>query len=420
MNSVNTATGDQQRGVDGRQQPGASAPEHPTGDVRGGWRIVAGREIGVKITDKAWVLSTVVTTLLLIGVFVASSWMGSRDSTDTVAVTTPQAASLVTQAGDSPSIPGLSAPLAPQTFADDAAARAAVNSGDAEFYLFERPDGTWAVLTDSEPGTSMAALGAAVSANVMERNAAEAGTSMAQLGNGSQLAIERIEEPAGDPTMGRVAGFVFAMIFYMASLVFGMTIAQSVVEEKQSRLAEIIATSVPMSSMLAGKVIGNSVLAFVQVLIYVSIALVGLSFTDIGTMMPALPSAVWWFLAFFVVGFVALAALWAVAGSLASRQEDIGYTSTPMMGVVIAAFMLPFFVQGQWLTITSYVPVLSSIAMPMRVIAGTAAWWEPVVALAITALAALVLIRLGARLYRNSLLRTGGRISYREAFTTAE
>lgn len=399
----------------------AAVPEqaHASHTVKGGWRIVAGREIGVKLTDKAWLLSTLFTTVLIIGIFLVSSFMGARDSTDTVAVTSPEASTLV-GAAQSPSIPGLSAPLEARTFGDDAAARAAVTSGDARFYLYEKPDGSWALFTDSDPGTSTAALAAAVSAHVMERNAAEAGTSMAALGAHTQLAVERVEEPVGDPIMGKVAGFVFALIFYMASLVFGMTIAQSVVEEKQSRLAEIIATSVPMSSMLAGKVIGNSVLAFVQVLIYVAIGLVGLSFTDLGSMMPALPAAVWWFLAFFIVGFVALAALWAVAGSLASRQEDLGYTTAPMMTVVVIAFMIPFFVEGLWLTIASYVPVLSSIAMPMRVIAGTAAWWEPIVALGITALAAVVLIRLGARLYRNSLLRTGGRIKYREALRSVD
>ncbi|MDO5696968.1 MAG: ABC transporter permease [Dermatophilus congolensis] len=391
--------------------------------VKGGWRIVAGREIGVKLTDKAWVISTIVTTLLIIGIFVASSFMGARDSRDTVAVTSPDAAQLVagTAAGQTgPSIPGLNTPLEAKTYPDDASAREAVTSGEAQYYLYAKPDGSWALFTESDPGMTTAVLGAAVSAHVMERNAQASGTSLAQLATGSQLAVEQVRGKEGDAMMGKIAGFVFAMIFYMASLVFGMTIAQSVVEEKQSRLAEIIATSVPMSSMLAGKVIGNSVLAFVQVLIYVAIALVGVSFTDIGGMMPALPTAVWWFLAFFIVGFIALAALWAVAGSLASRQEDLGYTSAPMMSIVVAAFMVPFFVEGQWLTITSYVPILSSIAMPMRVIAGGAAWWEPVVALALTALAALVLIRLGARLYRNSLLRTGGRITYREALKSVD
>lgn len=404
------------------QTPDSSGADeaHSVHSVKGGWRIVAGREIGVKLTDKAWLLSTLFTTVLIIGIFVASALMGGGNSTVTVAVTSPEAAAITQSVGQGPKIPGLSTgPTETETFADDAAARAATEAGDVDYYLHQR-DGTWVLLSHDDPGTAAAEFSAAVQAHVLNANAAAAGTSMAQLMQGATLQVEQVAAPAGDPMMGKAAGFVFALIFYMASLVFGMTIAQSVVEEKQSRLAEIIATSVPMSSMLAGKVIGNSVLAFVQVLIYVAIGLVGVSFTDVGTMMPALPTAVWWFLAFFIVGFVALAALWAVAGSLASRQEDLGYTSAPMMTVVVAAFMVPFFVEGVWLTVASYVPVLSSIAMPMRVIAGTAAWWEPIVALVITALAALVLIRLGARLYRNSLLRTGGRIKYREALKSLD
>ena len=259
-----------------------------------------------------------------------------------------------------------------------------------------------------------------VASAVMNENAMASGTSMSRLSEGTEVKVESVGADVDDANMAQAAGLVFAMIFYMSALVFGITIANSVVEEKQSRLAEIIATSVPMSSMLAGKVIGNSVLAFAQVVLYVAIALVGISFTDIGAMLPSLPLAVWWFLAFFVVGFVAMSSMWAVAGSLASRQEDVSYTSTPMMALVIGAFMIPFFVRGTWLVVCSYIPILSSVAMPMRVVAGEAAWWEPIVALAITVLAAVVLIKLGSRLYRNSLLQTGGRMSYREAFAARD
>lgn len=395
------------------------------GSVRGGWRIVAAREIAVKLTDKAWLISTLVTTLLLIGSFAASAWFGGQSEPTSVAVTSPQAAAMVRTAEQATGqLPGvLATDYEMVDMADDAAARAALSEGEVDMYL-HRSGSEWVLSAEGDPGTAATPLSAAVANSVVNENAIRHGTNLQALSENAQLRVEDVGSADGqaseDEGIARVAGIVFAFIFYMSSLVFGMTIAQSVVEEKQSRLAEIIATSVPMSSMLAGKVIGNTVLAFAQVLLYVAVALVGISFTDIGSMLPALPSAVWWFLAFFVVGFVALAAMWAVAGSLASRQEDVGYTSTPMMTIVIIAFILPFFAEGVWLTVASYVPILSSVAMPMRVVAGLAQWWEPVLALAITAVAAYLLIRLGGRLYRNTLLRTGGRISYREAMTSVD
>ncbi len=408
--------------------PDGSAQDWPPsrpGGLGGAWRIVAAREIAVKLTDRAWVISTLITTLLLAGSFALVPVLNSRDSVQVVAVTTPEAAAVAGRAAAG-ALPGLGpARVEARLFGTSAQASAAVRDGvAAAFLVLDR--GQWTLLTGgSETGALAAALTAAVPAHVLERNALEAGISLEQLAAGSQLRVVPLDPvtdgPAGQGApAARVAGVVFAFIFYMSSLVFGMTIAQSVTEEKQSRLAEIIATSVPMSAMLGGKVIGNTVLAFAQTLIYVGIGLAGVSLTGLGELLPSLPLAAWWFLAFFVAGFVALAAMWAVAGSLASRQEDIGYTSSPMMGIVVAVFMTPFLVGGQWLTGVSYMPLVSSVAMPMRIVAGSAAPWEPVVALALTVLAAWGLIRLGARLYRNSLLRTGGRLRYRDALRSAD
>ena len=117
----------------------------------------------------------------------------------------------------------------------------------------------------------------------------------------------------------------------MASLMFGMTLANSVVEEKQSRIVEIIATAIPVRQLLAGKVLGNTVLAVGQMALYVGVGLVGLAFTDYRGAGPAVVRrSVGWFLVFFLAGFVALACLWAVAGALASRTEDLQSTTTPL------------------------------------------------------------------------------------------
>ena len=95
-----------------------------------------------------------------------------------------------------------------------------------------------------------------------------------------------------------------------------------------------------------------------------------------------------WFLVFFVAGFAALACLWAVAGSLATRSEDLQST-TPVLTTIRAwssRCSSGMFGEGtvRVRTIGSYLPVVSAISMPQRLLAGEAAWWEPVVSLLVT------------------------------------
>ena len=169
--------------------------------------------------------------------------------------------------------------------------------------------------------------------------------------------------------------FGFGLVFFMSAITFGTTIAQSVVEEKQTRVVEILLSTVPARALLAGKVIGNSVLAF------------GADRGDRGARDPradrdraagaarrARHVGVW-FVVFFAVGFVMLAALFAATAALVSRAEDIGSVTTPVtMLVMIPYFLVIFFNDNPLvLAIMSYVPFSAPVGMPMRVFLGDAA-----------------------------------------------
>ncbi len=176
-------------------------------------------------------------------------------------------------------------------------------------------------------------------------------------------------------------GFALAFLFYLASVGFGAALAGSVVEEKQSRIVEIIATKIPVRQLLAGKVLGNTALAVLQMALYGVIGVVGLSFTSYGALLPTVTGALGWFLVFFLVGFLVIACLWAVAGALASRNEDLQSTSMPITMVLLGIFFGSLFLDGTAQTVFSYVPPASAVLMPLRVLDGSAAWWEPFVSL---------------------------------------
>ena len=117
--------------------------------------------------------------------------------------------------------------------------------------------------------------------------------------------------------------------------------------------------------------------------LYAAIGLVGLSFTSFGSFLPSVTGALGWFLVFFLFGFLLLACLWAVAGALASRTEDLQSTSTPITLLLLAIFFGSAFLSGTPQTVLSYVPPASAVLMPQRILEGSAQWWEPVVSLGI-------------------------------------
>ncbi len=251
--------------------------------------------------------------------------------------------------------------------------------------------------------------------DALARNAAAAGTTVPGLMAGTQVETQVLQGSGTEMIVRMVAGFALAALFYMVSLMFGMAIASSVVEEKQSRIVEIIASAIPLRSLLVGKIVGNTVLAFMQMTLFMAAGLIGLQFTPYKEFITVISGPIGWFVAFFVAGFVALACLWAVAGSLSSRSEDLQTTSTPLTMLLFIAFFGGIVASGSVQTVLSYLPIASGVAMPMRLLQGNAAAWEPVASLLVTLAFAVVAILVGEKLYRRSVLQSGGRVSVTQA-----
>ncbi len=381
------------------------------------WLIVARREMAVKLTDRNFLVSTVLTVLLLAGVFVAQAILAGRESSYAVAVASPEGASLVDTTAKRAAAGSGGLTITTTRYADAAAAEAAVRSGSVDAALERGTDG-WSLVTLREANDTLTReLGTTVQQNALATNASAAGTTLDALTKGATLRTATLE--GGDPQsalMAKIIGYIFAMLFYFAAIMFGAQIASSVVEEKQSRIVEILATAIPVRQLLLGKIVGNSLLAFGQMALYTGAGVVGLIVTDKFSALPGIGGGIGWFLAFFLAGFVTLACAWAVAGSLASRNEDLQSTTMPLTMVLVVAFMVGFSVTGVARVVCSYIPVISAIVMPSRVIAGETNWWEPLASLLVTLAFAGVVILLGERLYRRSIMQPR-RLSLRDAWT---
>ena len=408
----------------------SAAPEGAPAEVsppRAPWALVMAREVQVRLTDKTFILSTVLTVVLLLGAMVVPALIGGGGDEQTVAVTGDAAAALVDQAAPAvtgqPSMTG-ETDVAVETLrvADRAAAEQAVLDGDAVAALVGEP-GSWELLSDGgAPAGLQVALSETVQAQALAANAEAAGTTVEELTAGSTLTPVDLSATEGGMSEGIlwIVGFGFAMVFYMAAILFGMQIASSVVEEKQSRIVEILAAAIPVRHLLLGKVLGNTLLAFGQMALIVATALVGMTFTDLDVALPGLAGALGWYLPFFVLGFLALACVWAAAGALASRTEDLQSTTMPVTMLLVVAFLGAINLEGVWREVASYVPILSTLLMPMRILEGDVSWWQPTLALVLVAAFSGLTILVGSRLYRRALLHTSGSLSWRKALRLSE
>jgi ABC-2 type transport system permease protein len=383
------------------------------------WMVVATREIVVRALNKGFLISLAVTIAMIGGLIGFSAYMDSRTESFEVAVV----------AGDEPAATALEA--AADAASDDQdieigvlrvddadAAEAALKDETADAWLSSDAAGAdgWTLSGWREPESGLARLiETTVRDQVLADRAADAGTSMDALTAGSELETERLDGNPVDPQIVFMAGFVLAFLFFVGAVGSGAMIAGSVIEEKQSRLVEIIATAVPLRQLLAGKIIGSSVIALGQNLLLAGVGLVGVSFTGLSAILPAMTATMIWFVVFFTVGFVAVAALYAVAGSLASRTEDLQYTTSPLMMLLMGVYVVTFSAEGTLERVLSYIPPASIVSMPVRVLGGDALWWEPIVSLLILVVAALGAVLVSERAYRGALMQTGGRVSWKTA-----
>ncbi|MFD4402116.1 ABC transporter permease [Nocardia sp. NPDC058499] len=387
---------------------------------RGVWRIVTEREVMVKLRDRNFLISTVITIVAIVASLAISGFMSGRTETVDIAVTGTDAGQVVQTAGDLADLADSNVAFTSTPVADLAAAEQQVRDGEVDAGLVAGPGGWRLIGKESVNDDVNTYVTTAAQQLALQRNAEAAGTSLEELGRGGQVTYDVLDESAVDPGFAQIMTFVFAFLFYIASILFGMSIAQSVVEEKQNRIVEILASAIPLRQLLIGKIIGNTLMAFGQLVLFAAAGLAGLAVMGNTEYVTQIAGAAGWFIVFFVVGFLALASLWAVAGSLATRNEDLQSTSTPLSMLIMIVLFLGIFASGTAQTVTSYVPIVSIVTMPARLAEGSAAWWEPLVSLAIMAATAYGIVVVAERIYRRSLMQTQGRLTYRQALSVED
>jgi ABC-2 type transport system permease protein len=377
-------------------------------------RLVAGREISTRVRDKTFLISSAVILLLVLGVMVFQAVVASGADKVAIGVVGDRAAlqpALVAQGkqvGADVTVVGL---------ADEAAARAALEAGDVDGALIDGLGPTPRLLVQRDAGSSLTAtVQGAVGQLAVGRQLAAAGIAGLDVPDVGVTAIDPGSDPTGERTGVAIVGMI---VLYTLLLLICQFVAQGVVEEKSTRVVELLLSTMKPWQLLAGKVIGLGVLGLAQIVAIAVVGVAGALAFGVVSLPGQLVGTVLWTVAWFVLGYAFYAAVFAAAASLVSRQEDLAGVITPMSLLLVVGLFVALQAAsdpGSTLArVTSFVPGLSPLVMPVRMAAGGVAWWEVVVAVVLMLVAIALVVRLGGRIYAGALLRTSGKTKLREA-----
>jgi len=374
--------------------------------------LIARREIRTRLKDKGFIASSIFIIVLIMGSVVFQVLIQSGANTVSVGVVggPQQLASAITEQA---AVFGLDASVT--EYDDEADARQAVESEEIDAAVI---DGESVVVNESLDDSLGAAIFGAVNGLVLAERLADAGVEPDILAPVS-LDVSALQPAADEADEKGLVAFISILLLYTLLIFFGQFIAQGVVEEKASRVIEVLLAAVKPWQLLAGKIIGLGVLAFAQLVIICAAGLGGAIAFDVITVPGAAIATVVQVLGWFILGFTLVAALFAVCGALVSRQEDLQSVLLPMTLILVAALVLAITAgqnpNGTLAKVTSFVPVLSTMVMPVRVSTGSVAWWEIVLAVVLMLIAIGATVRVGGRIYSGALLGKGGRVKIKDA-----
>ena len=214
------------------------------------------------------------------------------------------------------------------------------------------------------------------------------------------------------------------VLLFMAIAFYGGFVVTGVVEEKSSRVVEVLLSRLRPTELLGGKVIGIGLVGLAQFALVAGSALVALSLSR-NTLVPeAAPSTIGWVVFWFVMGYAFYSVLYATVGSLVSRQEDAQSIQFPVTAVLLIGYIWAFAIvdaPNSPLAIVGFLlPPTAPMVMTIRMGEGGVPAWQVVLSVAVMVATVYGLVQLAGRIYTGAVLRIGRRVRLRDAWRGAE
>jgi ABC-2 type transport system permease protein len=216
---------------------------------------------------------------------------------------------------------------------------------------------------------------------------------------------------------------VFVMILYMTLLSWGMSVQRSIIEEKSSRVIEVLLSSVEPRDLFIGKIIGIGALGLTQIAIWSLIVFaVGFSssfvFAEISRYVSVSFTDFLMFVLFFVLGFLLYSSLFTIIGAVCSTEQDAQQLQSVVVLPMVIPIMLTFFIiqnpNSTLAAVLSLIPLFTPMLMLARVIISEPAAWQVALGIGLLLVSIYGVILFSARVFRVGVLMYGKRPSLRE------
>ena len=405
------------------RRPDAGADARPGGglDARRVVGLILRREFVTRVRTRAFKITTAIMVLAVVGLPVGIHLFGAPSSIRTVRLTPAKAAMAAPVVGAARTV---GQEVKVRTLPDVPTGERELASGRLDALLDGAPDTLTVVANKGLDDKLRQAVTVLAQQQALNAAITRAGGDPAAVASAVAAAKFDVRslKPAPQYQGERIAlGLLAGILVYLSLMIYGQTVAQGVVEEKTSRVVELLLATVRPWQLMLGKVVGIGSVGLGQLVV---VAAAGLA-AALGTGVLSIPSgiavgAVSWTLAWYLLGFLLYALLFAAAGALVSRQEDVGAVTGPILMLIIVPYVvgvsvLPIDPENGLARVLSLIPFFSPMLMPMRTALGVAPWWEVALTVALTGALTAGLVGLSARVYRNSVMRTGARVPVRDA-----
>ena len=376
--------------------------------------LVARRELRLRAKTRVFLLTTAIMLIAVALAVALPAILSGKSKPDRIGVVgsvTPTISGIVTEAGR---LSGGQAVVVAEPSLT--AAQAALRSGDLSAVLVPNSE----IFVKQVPlgGVSGTVRNLAQLAGLSRLIEAAPGAAAA-VAHGLTLPVRGLQAPATSLT-SRLTGLFTVIVVWILISVYGSQIALGIGEEKSSRVVEVLLSSVRPVQLLIGKVLGIGLLALGQAAAIIIVFIVagfasGSSLVHGATLGVVIVGGV-----FIVLGYAFYCTAFAAAGSLVARQSDVNSTIMPVQLPLIVAYALSYTViyangANAFYHVLGFLPPTSPIAMPVLYAAGDVPVWQVVVSAVLCAVGTVWMARLAVRIYTNSILRTGPRISFRQA-----
>ncbi|MEV4310870.1 ABC transporter permease [Actinocrispum sp. NPDC049592] len=386
--------------------------------------LVAGRELNTRLRTRAFLVSTVISIVVLGGFLLLQGGSFGGEAKAKVGLS-GQATALSTQIVQASKALGLEVTISDVN--DQDSGEAQVRNGDLDAFVTGPVGALQVQVKDKLAPELQSVLNGLMRQQVLTSQLAANDLDAKQIlatAEQSHITLTQLEPRSGDDGQRLAIGLVVAFLLYMALMIYGQTVAQGVIEEKSSRVVEILLATVRPWQLLGGKVLGLGLVGLIQFAAIACVGLIAGLATGALTVSGAAVGGVLMGLLWYLLGFFFYATIFAAVGSLVSRQEDAQGVLTPVTLVIVIGFIFSINLlvsndSGTLTTVMAVLPPFAPILMPGLTALGVASIWLQVLAIVLTLGGIALVAWVGGRIYRNAVLRTGSRVKLKDAFRAA-